>query len=212
MGWLWLAGIGTAAFVALWLLGVGRGVRLVGGAALLFGAAGYAWQQHAALPGHSVTADAEKIEIDPGLVAFRTAIMPGASGDEAVFAAADDRQRSGDTAAAAELLRQAIARHPNDAALWAGYGGALATHDGGQVSPAATFAFRRAFNLAPNNPGPPFLLGLAYIEAGELAAAKAAWLRALALTPPDAPTRVDLAERLAMIDQVQAMQAATKAP
>ena len=212
MGWLWLAGIGAAAFAALWLLGVGRGVKSIAAAALLFGAAGYAWQQHAALSGHPVTADAEAIQVDPGLAAYRAAIMSASPADQAALAAADDRQRAGDTGAAAQGLWQAIAQRPTDAALWAGYGGAIATHDGGQLSPAALFAFRRAFELAPESPGPPFLLGLSYLQAGEVAAAKAAWLRALSLTPPGAPTRLDLAERLAMIDQVIAMQAATKAP
>lgn len=212
MGWLWLALIGGAAFAMLWVTGVSRGVRLIGGAALLFGASGYAWQQHATLPGHPVRADAQVIEVEPGLVAFRSAIMPGEAGDAAVMAAADDRLRAGDSAAAAQILHQAIGQRPNDAALWAGYGSVIATHDGGQVSPAAQYAFRRAFNLAPNAPGPPFFLGLAYVQGGEMAAAKAAWLRALALTPRDAPFRIDIAERLVMIDQYLAMQAGAKKP
>ena len=212
MGWLWLALIGGMAFAMLWLTGVSRGVRLTGGAALLFGAAGYAWQQHATLPGHPVTADAQAIEVEPGLVAFRAAIMPGEPGDAAVLAAADDRLRAGDTAGAAQVVRQAIGQRPNDTALWTGYGSAIATHDGGQVSPAAQYAFRRAFSLAPEAPGPPFFLGMAYVQSGELAAAKAAWLRALALAPRDAPWRVDIAERLVLIDQFMAMQAATKKP
>jgi len=212
MGWLWLALIGGAAFAMLWLTGVSRGVRLIGGAALLFGASGYAWQRHATLPGHPVRADAQAIEVEPGLVAFRSAIMPGEAGDAAVMAAADDRLRAGDTAAAAQVVRQAIGQRPNDAALWTEYGSAIATHDGGQVSPAAQYAFRRAFSLAPDAPGTPFFLGMAYVQSGELAAAKAAWLRALALAPRDAPWRVDIAERLVLIDQFQAMQVATKKP
>ena len=212
MGWLWLAVIGAGAFAMLWATGVSRGVRLIGGAALLFGASGYAWQQHATLGGHPVKADAQAIEVDPGMVTFRSAIMPGEAGDAAVMAAADDRLRAGDRAAAAQIIRQAIAQRPNDSSLWAEYGSAIATHDGGQVSPAAQYAFRRAFSLSPDAPGPPFFLGMANVQGGELAAAKAAWLRALALAPRDAPWRVDIAERLVLIDQFQAMQAGAKKP
>ena len=207
MGWLWLAVIGIAAFGLLWWAGLSRTLALIGAAALAVGAAGYAWQQHAALPGHPVRADAESIEVDPGLAAFRTAIMPGEAGDAAILAAADDRLRAGDSEAAAQGILSAIAQRPKDAALWAGLGSAIAAHDGQQVSPAAKFAFAQAGALAPQEPGPPFLLGLAFLESGELAAAKAAWLRALALAPRDAPYRVDIAERLVLMDQLEAMRA-----
>ena len=207
MGWLWLAVLAGAAGVLLWRLGVSRVIAWFAAAALMLGATGYALQGSAGLPGKPVVAGSETIDIDPGMVAFREAIMPGAPGDHLILASADNRLRSGDTEAAANGLLQAIARNPGDAALWAGLGGALAAHDAGQMSPAARFAFARALRLAPGEPGPPFFLGLAYVQAGDLAAAKTAWLRALALTPRDAPYRVDIAERLVLIDQFQAMNA-----
>ena len=207
MGWLWLIVIGGAAFVALWRAGVSRGLATFVGTALALGAAGYAWQQHAGLAGHPVKADAEAIEIDPGLAEFRAAIMPGVADDQAVLAEADNQLRAGDPTAAAQGIMSAIAKRPGDAALWSGLGGAIAAHDGGQVSPAALIAFRRAVALAPNEPGPPFLLGLAYVQAGELDAAKVAWMRTLALAPKYAPYRIEIAERLVMIDQIKAMKA-----
>ncbi|WP_375398630.1 tetratricopeptide repeat protein [uncultured Sphingomonas sp.] len=207
MGWVALAVIGGVAFAALRLLGVPRALGWFVGAALMLGAAGYALQQRASLPGHPVGAEAEAVDVDPGLVAFRGAIMPAPAGDAEVLAAADAQLRAGQTRAAAQGVLAAIARRPGDAALWTGLGSALAAHDAGQVSPAARFAFRRAWRLAPDQPGPPFFLGLAYLQAGEMAAAKVAWLRALALTPADASYRVDIAERLVMIDEFQAMAA-----
>ena len=203
MGWLWLVLIGAAAFLGLLWAGVPRSLATFIAAGLLFGAAGYAWQQHASMPGHPVQADSEAIEIDPGLVAFRTAIMPG---NEAVLAAADAKLRAGDATGATQVILDALARHPDAAPLWAGLGSAIAAHDGGQISPAASLAFRRAIALAPNQPGPPFFLGLAYIQAGDLDAAKVAWVRTLALAPSNAPYRVEIAERLVMIDQYRAMQ------
>ncbi len=208
MGWLWLIMIAGLAFLALWRFGAGRELAWLTGAALAIGAAGYAWQQRAFLPGHPVKANVAAVEIDPGLVAFRSAIMPG---NEAVLAAADDRLRAGDPSAASQIILNEIAKRPNDAALWAGLGSAITTHDGGQVSPAALFAFQKAVLLAPNSPGPPFMLGLAEIQGGQMAEAKVAWIRALSLAPGDAPYRVDIAERLVMIDQFIAMQAAEAA-
>ena len=204
MGWLWLIIIAALAFLALWRFGAGRELAWLTGAALTLGAAGYAWQQRASLPGHPVRADVAVIEIDPGLVAFRSAILPG---DEATLGAADDKMRAGDTNGAAQIILDDIAKHPDGAALWAGLGTVIAAHDGGQVSPAALFAFQKAVQLAPDSPGPPFMLGLAEIQSGQMDEAKVAWLRALSLAPSDAPYRVDIAERLVMIDQFIAMQA-----
>ena len=88
MGWVLLAVIGAGAFVVLRIAGMPRIIGWFAAAALMLGATGYALQQRATLPGHRVQANAEAIEIDPGLVAFRTAIMPGAPGDAQILAAA----------------------------------------------------------------------------------------------------------------------------
>lgn len=210
MGWVALAGIGAGAFAALRLLGVSRALGWVTAAALTLGATGYALQGRAALPGHPVAAGARAVDIDPGLVAFRAAILPGTPEARRALATADGDLRAGATQAAVDGLRRAIARQPREPALWTGLGGALVAHQEGEMSPAALFAFRRAWRLAPRAPGPPFFLGLAYVQAGELDAARTAWLRALALTPHDAPWRLDIAERLALIDEFQAMAAGAK--
>lgn len=212
MGWVWLFVIGLGAFALLWFLGVSRALGTIAAAALLFGGAGYALQQNAALPGQPVKASAKAIDVDPGLVAFRSAILRASPETEAILAVADARTRTGDTTAAADALLAAIARRPNDAALWTGLGSTFAAHDGGQMSPAAEFAFRRALQLAPTAPGPPFFLGVAYLQAGDLAAAKRAWLVALRLTQPDAPYRVNIADRLVMVDQLDAMLKARAVP
>ncbi|MGQ7500594.1 tetratricopeptide repeat protein, partial [Streptococcus suis] len=94
--------------------------------------------------------------------------------DGLALASADARLRDGDARAAIDGLRGDIALRPRDAALWTGLGYAFALHDRA-VSPAAKFAFRRAVLLAPDTPGPLFLLGLAYVDVGDLAAAQPAW-------------------------------------
>lgn len=206
-GWIWLLAIGVVAFVVLRWFGVPRPLGWFTAAALTLGATGYAAQQRAGLPGHPVAADAKAIDVDPGMAAFRAAIMPASAEDTQALADADTALREGDAGAAARGLLAAIARRPGDAALWTGLGGALSAHDEGQMSPAARFAFHRAWRLASTEPGPPFFLGLAYLQAGEFAPAKTAWLRALALAPRDAAYRIDIAERLVLLDQLTAMAA-----
>ena len=206
MGWLWLFVIALAALGLLSLGGVSRALLMLPAAALLVGSAGYAFQQHAELAGSPASPDIRRIEIDPGLVAFRTAIMPTDPADTATLAAADEKLRGGDTAGAVQLLLDALRRQPADAALWTAFGTALTFHDAGRLSPAAYNAFRRGIALAPDAPGPAFFLGLAYVQGGDLAAARRAWLQALALSPRDAPYRVLIAERLVMLDRFSAMQ------
>ncbi len=208
MGWIWLFTIGIGAFAMLWVGGVSRSLATLVAATLLVGGAGYALQQNAALPGSPASPDIRRIEVDPGLVAFRSAIMPTAPAEGAILAAADERLRSGDTAGASQVMLDAVARRPDNAALWTGLGSVLVAHDSGQMSPAARHAFRRAIQLAPNEPGPPFFLGLAQIQANDLAAAKSAWLQALARTSREAPYRIIIAERLVMLDRFLAMKAA----
>lgn len=206
MGWIALAAIGLASFGLMWALGVPRSLASFSGAALMFGAAGYALQQNAALPGHPVRANAKTIDVDPGLVAFRAAIMPAAAGNAAILAA-DNQLRAGNSEAATRALLDAIRQQPDNPALWTALGNVLVAHDGGQISPAAQHAFRRAIDLAPDQPGPLFFFGMAYVQAGDLAGAKQAWLAALRLTPNDAPYRDDIARRLVLIDQFLAIQA-----
>lgn len=207
MGWVALALVGGGAALLLWLAGVARPLWALAGAAGMLAAIGYTLQGRPLLPGHPVKPDAAAIAIDPGLADFRTAIMPGLAGDDLALASADARLRSGNPRGAAQGLLREIALRPSDPALWTGLGSVLAAHDGDQVSPAALFAFRRALKLAPDQPGPVFFLGLAYVGAGEFGAARPAWRQALALTPAAAPYRPAIAERLATVDEFLAMSA-----
>ena len=201
MGWIALALIGAAAGGVLWLVGLPRGLWSFVGAALMLGATGYALQADPALPGHPVKANAEPIAVDPGLIELRDDMLGRYRADTAYLVAGDAMLRNGNPAYAANVILGGIAKYPDSLALWTGLGMTLATHDGGQVSPPARFAFQRAMQLAPRHPAPPFFLGLAYVRAGDLAAARPYWARALALTPPGIGFRGEIAERLAVLDQ-----------
>jgi cytochrome c-type biogenesis protein CcmH len=210
MNLLILLAVGIVAAGALWALGVSRRLWTIAGAALMLGAAGFALQSQAHQPGKPTEADVTPITVDPGMVAFREAVFAPSREDSLALATADARLQSGNAHAAADGLRAEIALRPDDAVLWSGLGYVLALHDGA-VSPSAKFAFRRAVTLAPGTPGPTFFLGMAYVDAGDFAAARPAWAYALAATPKDAPYRGDIADRLAAVDQFLRMSAAQRA-
>lgn len=207
MGWVWLFAIGIASFALLRFGGVSRALGTFTAAALLVGGAGYALQNNSSLPGSPAQTDIRRIDVDPGLVAFRTAIMPATADGEAILATADERMRQGDTGGAAQIMLEAVERRPGDSALWAGLGSVLVAHGAGQMSPASQLAFRRAISVAPEEPGPRFFLGLAHLQSGDLAAARQNWLTALSLAPRNASYNVLIAARLVTIDQLIAMQA-----
>lgn len=210
MNWLILLLVGVALAAVLWSLGIARSLWTLVGAALMLGAAGYAAQGGRHLAGKPVAANADPIVVDPGLVAFREAVFQPTRSDSLALATADARLASGDARGAIDGLERDLAAQPRNATLWTALGYTLALHDRG-LSPAAKFAFRRAVLLAPDTPGPLFFLGMAQVDAGDLAAARPSWAYALSVTPPSAPYRADIAERLAALDQFLKMAAAQRA-
>lgn len=205
MGWIALALIGGVTVAALWLSGIARARWWLVGAALMLGAVGYALQGRPLLGGAPVRAFAAPIEVDADLVELRRTMLGRYTADTAYLTAADAIMASGDTRSAVWVTLAGLDKYPDSMPLWTGLGSALAVHDGDTVSPAALFAFTRAARLAPRHPGPPFFLGIAYVRAGEFAAARDCWARALRLTPAGLSYRVDIAERLALLDQYLAM-------
>jgi tetratricopeptide (TPR) repeat protein len=194
-----LALIGVAAFLALWLGGVSKSLWSFVGAALMLGAAGYALQQRASVPGHQVQSFAEPIQLNPEVIELRDSMLGRFTGDGAYLIAADGMTRSGDTRSAVRVVLGGITKYPNSLTLWTGLGSAYAQHDG-TVSPAALFAFRHAIHLAPSHPAPYYFLGLAYINSGQPALARPYWARAVALTPPGLSYRNQIAEQLQRLD------------
>lgn len=200
-GWITLASIGVVAFLAAWLGGVARSLWSLVGAALMFGAAGYAVQERAGLPGHPVLADADPVPVAPEIVDLRGALLGRFTGDGAYLVASDALMRKGARDSGARVVLMGLGHYPRSLTLWTGLGTALAQHDGA-VSPAARFAFEQATRIAPDHPAPPFFEGLAFVEAGDYRAARPYWARALALTPPRVSYRAEIAMRLDILDMV----------
>ncbi|WP_448501890.1 tetratricopeptide repeat protein [Sphingomonas sp.] len=203
MGWLALALVALGAGGLLWLLNAPRSLVSLLAAALLAGATGYALQGRPLQPAQPVARGAQGLNADPGLVTFRMAIL--GTRHRAPMSLADRALAEGRRDEAVRIMLDTVRREPNDASAWTGLGTMLAVHDGQQLSPAARFAFARAVAIDPKAPGPPFFLGLALLNAGQLEEARTAWQRALALSPPDAPYRNDIAERIRIVDRFAAM-------
>ena len=200
MGWLTLLALGAAAMASLVALGVRRPLWSLLGAALMLGAAGYALQGRPALPGQPARPAFATRADDPALIALRTRMLDQLSAQGAYVVAADAMTRAGEPRAAVQVVLGGIRRYPDNVLLWVALGNVLSAHDGGRVSPPALFAFQQATRLAPRHPAAPFFQGLAYVRAGDFAAALPLWRRALALTPPGVSYRDDISRRLVLLE------------
>lgn len=205
MGWVMLAVIGAATVLLLWRLGLPRLLWTTAGAVLMLGASGYALQGSPFAPASPARPSVSQIEVSPDIVALRGDMFGRFSEDAAYQTAADGMLRANVPSAAVKVTLGGINKLPRSIALWTQLGSVLVVHDGGNVSPAALFAFNRAMQLAPRHPGPPFFLGLGYLQAGRFDEARLWWARSLALCPAKAGYRAGVAERLALLDQFLAM-------
>jgi Flp pilus assembly protein TadD len=206
MGWLALLVLGLAALAAAIKLGVRRPLWSMLGAALMLGAAGYAWQGRPLQPAQPAQPDLQVDAEDPAVVDLRNRMLGTFSGDFPYVAAGDAMARSGNRDAAVRVILGGISHIPESVMLWTALGTALAAHDGGQLSPPAAFAFQQAIRLSPRHPAPRFFLGLADVRSNDFKSARDHWAKALALTPAGASYRPDIAVRLALLDRYLATQ------
>lgn len=200
IGWLAIVAMAGAAFALLWRFGgMPRAGLELTGAALLIGFAGYAWQGSPGAAGRPTVPKTDSLQPDGEFAKERNQYMTRVGTSAQWLDFADALHRMGKNRSAVTAIKSGLAKMPNDADLWAGLGNALVVHADGMVSPAAKFAFDRAAKIAPDHPGPPFFLGLAYAQAGQTDKAAETWQALLARSPPDAQWRADVEARLAQI-------------
>lgn len=205
MGWVFLVGLAALIAAGLWRFGrLPRSSLEYLGAALLLGIAGYAWQGSPNLPGSPTPP--KRSDTLPGKDFPRTpeGMVAQVGGDADVMAAAQNLHDRGMDAYAIAIIRAGLNRHPKSADLWVGLGNALVVYADGMISPAARLAFERAATLDPDHPGPPYFLGLAYAQAGQMQQAQQTWEALLARAPAGASWRPEVEQRLA---ELRAMQA-----
>jgi Flp pilus assembly protein TadD len=206
MGFLALLLLGGAAFAAMaFVLRVDRLLWSMLGAALCLGGVGYAWQGRPTLPAATPQHAAATTPIDIEETQLRDSMFGRFNADTAYLVAADAMTRSGDDDAAARVMLGGLSKLPQSFILWTWAGVTLAADAGHVVSPPALLAFRQAARLAPEHPAPPYYLGFAYLEAGDLAKTRTLWRRAVALSPEGTPYRAEIARRLALLERLMVM-------
>ena len=210
MSWVVTLALAVLSFVALaFVLKAPRKGWEAIGAALLLGIAGFAWQARPAQPG-APKAAAERGTRDAGALVKARHDLAGASGQAPNhwMVTSDAFARNGQFADAAEFAKLAIESNPRNSDAWLALANDLVGHADGLLSPAALHAYRQAARAAPDQPGPPFFLGLALLTNGKPDECRALWAKTLADAPRDAPWRPQMEERLARLDALIAAQGA----
>lgn len=203
MAWLPVIALAAAAFlVAAFVLRLPRSAQSLVGATLLFGLAGYAWQGAPGQPTAAARAGTEDAASGELLVRARRDFFDPAVLPSRFLITSDAFARRGDYVGAAGFARSAVAENPADAEAWTALGNALVEHAGGQLTPAALYAYGQAQQRAPGSPAPAYFLGLAMLLSGEPERTRAIWAELVAKAPADAPWREALAERLARLDRL----------
>jgi cytochrome c-type biogenesis protein CcmH len=203
IGWLVLALLIAASLGGLWLFRVRGGLLTAAAAALVFGAAGYAYQGKPGMPDAPANSAAERTYVP--LAAARHVFYGNFSPEESWMSMSEALERHGDTENAVGLLQNAVNRYPGSPHLWIGLGNALVDHAHG-LTPPAEMAYQRAAELSPGYPGPPFFYGLALARSGDREAAVAIWNRILANSPKDAAYRPLVELGVASLSQPAPMQ------
>lgn len=201
MSWLVLGLLAAGSLLLMRLAGVRGAMLQLAGAALMFGAAGYALQGRPGLAG-SPRSSADKPAPVP-LTKLRHAFFGQFGPTEHWQLIAESYARRGDTENAVKTMTAAVREHPGDFSLWVGLGNALADH-AGMVTPASELAFRKAAELVPGHPAPRFFLGLAVARSGDGPDAVALWRSILAEAPADASWRPLVEDAIAAVSPPRA--------
>ncbi|EIZ77554.1 tetratricopeptide TPR 4 [Novosphingobium sp. Rr 2-17] len=207
----WLAVI-VLALVCLALLifvfKAPRGTWEAIASALLLGVAGYALQGSPGLSGTSKESSEPSAGRDAAaMVEARAKVSNRGIPDANKWVViADGQARHGQYGTAAEVLRGAIEADPKNSEAWLAMANALLAHADGQLTAPTLYAYRRAALADPDAPGPPFFLGLAFVQNGQFADARALWAGVVERAPANAKWKPLLARQIAALDALIAAQ------
>lgn len=211
MIWFFVGGLAVLAFVLIvFVLKAPRGTWEAVAAALLLGIAGYVLQGTPGQAGAPKEAAEQVSGNAAALVEARLKVTnKGIPPNNKWVVFADGLARNGHYADAAQILRGEVEAHPNNSEAWLAMANALMAHSQGILTPASLYAYRKAAKTAPDEPGPPFFLGLALLQNGRVAEAQTLWTDLLAHAPKDAPWRAPLAQQLQRLDVIMNGQPAS---
>lgn len=203
-GWLAVGALALAAFaLAILLLKLPREGMTLFGAVLVFGLAGYAWQGSPGQPSAPKdTVSATGAKQGEAMVEGRSALFDRTQPPPDYLVTSDAFARRGQFAEAAGLLQKGLTDNPRHVEGWLALGLALVGHADGFVTPAAVQAFGRARAVDPAHPGAEYYLGMAYLQSGEIVAARNVWAGLVERSPPDAPWYDGLKAEVARLDDM----------
>jgi len=202
-GWLAVGALALAAFaLAVLVLRLPREGMALFGAVLVFGLAGYAWQGSPGQPSTPKAPGTEGAGQGEAMVEGRAALFDRTQPAPNYLVTSDAFARRGKFADAATLLQRGLAENPRDLESWLALGLALVGHADGFVTPAALQAFGRAKAINPGHPGAEYFLGFAYLQSGEVVAARNVWAGLVERSPPDAPWREGMVAEVARLNDV----------
>jgi cytochrome c-type biogenesis protein CcmH len=202
--WLAILALTLVSFaLAAFYLRIPRQGFAVFGAVLIFGLIGYTW---AGSPGQagSPKQPATQVEQQSGeaMVEARLQLFDTATAKPDYLTLSDGFARRGKFDDAAGLLRNGLRENPQHLEGWLALGMALTGHADGFVTPAADYAYGKAREIDPSNPGPDFFLGTSLVQTGQIVAAREVWGRLLANSEDDAPWKPEIERRVAQLDQM----------
>ncbi len=206
MGWAIFALLTALTGTGLILARMPRMVWELAGAALLLGAAGYAWQGSPSLMGDPRTPTESAPKFDDGLANLRNAFSGPDSKTGPWITMSDGLARQGDYENASNALVSGLKAHPDNANLWVALGNMLITKAGGAVSPSAAYSYEQAMRIAPDNMAAPYFYGLALAQSGQYDGARRLWTALYARVPKDSPLHADLEANIARLDHILAGQ------
>jgi len=201
MSWLPIIALALAAFViAAFVFRLPKDGWALFGAAVLFGLAGYALQGNPGYASAPKDSAPEVSEANFAMIDGRREFFDPESVPSRFVTVSDAFARKGQYGDAANMLGNAVKENPNDVEAWVALGNALIEHAGGSLTPAALYAYSRAEQLAPTNPGASYFLGIGLLRNGRPGEARSVWADLLAQAPEDASWREQLAERVERLD------------
>lgn len=211
MNWLPILLLAAAAMLfAVFVLRLPKAVWMIFAAALVFGLAGYAWQGQPGRAGSPASANLALADDGEGMVRARRAMFDPVAVPSRNIILADGFARRGKYDTAAGILRSEVRANPGNTEAWLALANALVGHAKGTITPAARHAFTRAEASDPAHPGPAYFAGIALIRAGDVEAARTIWADLLQNAPAEAEWRGELAQRLARLDALLAMDRAAR--
>lgn len=186
--------------VLVLVLKLQRGAWEAVAAGLVLGLAGYALQSQPGQAGAPKERASETGYDGAALVEARRQFEDEAISPTREIVTADALARNGRFEYAAGLLNGYLRDNPEDSEAWTALGNALFAQAEGNLTEAATEAYRRAAIADEANPAPYFFLGLGWLTAGEFDRAMELWALALERTDEGTPARAVMEARVSALE------------